>query len=204
MIVQEVPPKKHVIAADGDVHLIVGTGEDCVDLLVSSKNLTLSSPVFAGMLKPHFQEGGELSTLGSVQIALPEDDPQAAFWCCNAMHFQPDREAPDKVHKLLKAVTFIDKYGLLSCLGGWAGLILVKLRQKHDNDQFDLAKVVGIAYALNDHEAFYEATLDLLLKSFGSIAEWLEQRFGLLHDVVLVACGEFATSVQVSAFKLTR
>ena len=63
---QEAPPKKHVIAADGDVHLIVGTGEDCVDLLVSSKNLSLRSPVFAGMLKLHFREGRELSSLGSV------------------------------------------------------------------------------------------------------------------------------------------
>ncbi len=54
------------------------------DLLVSSKVLSLASPVFEAMFKPHFKEGVELhSQLGeSLIIPLPEDDLEATTLFC--------------------------------------------------------------------------------------------------------------------------
>jgi hypothetical protein len=49
--------KTVMIDPDGDVLLQVGSSEPKAHLLVSSKVLSLASPVFAVMLSPQFKEG---------------------------------------------------------------------------------------------------------------------------------------------------
>ena len=119
------------------------------------------------------------------------------------IHYQPEKAKPDNVDGLLHAATFIDKYGLLACLGGWAGLILLRMMQRCRGDQADLARCVGIAYAINDHEAFYESTWHLLFKSDGTTAQWLKTRSELPEDAILEICGEFPTNKRYSAQKMT-
>lgn len=58
------------------------------DLLVSSKALSLASPVFEAMFKPHFKEGVEHHLqLGEPPIIpLPEDDLEATTLFCRITH----------------------------------------------------------------------------------------------------------------------
>src|SRR5450432_969777 len=77
----------------GDVTLqltkkIDGDPEDGIhSLLVSSKVLTLASPVFAAMLSPRFREG-QRSASGTLDpVALPEDDADVMTLLCRILHF---------------------------------------------------------------------------------------------------------------------
>lgn len=49
-----------------------------IRMLVSSRHLMLASPVFKAMLQhSNFKEGDELHSTGSVEVPLPDDDPDA-------------------------------------------------------------------------------------------------------------------------------
>lgn len=49
-----------IIDPEGDIVLIVGQDDNATDLRVSSKALSLASPVFGALFKPKFREGVEM------------------------------------------------------------------------------------------------------------------------------------------------
>ncbi|CAD6448668.1 a3938c3d-7df9-4018-8993-d9c3dc00e44b [Sclerotinia trifoliorum] len=55
-------------------------------ILVSSKHMSLASPVFKAMLQGGFREGIELKTTGKVEVPLPDDDPAAMRILINIIH----------------------------------------------------------------------------------------------------------------------
>ncbi|QSZ36636.1 hypothetical protein DSL72_006517 [Monilinia vaccinii-corymbosi] len=58
-----------------------------VTMLVSSKHMTLASPVFDAILSNgRFKEGTELLIKGKVEIELPDDDPVAFAIGANVIH----------------------------------------------------------------------------------------------------------------------
>lgn len=78
------------IDPEGDVQLQLSSGEDenreTLVLIVTSKTLTLASPVFNKMLNSSFKEGIAKTTEGKVAIPLPEDDSEAMTIICRALH----------------------------------------------------------------------------------------------------------------------
>lgn len=69
------------------------------------------------MLGPHFSEGTTLASSASVEIPLPDDDPDAMEVICNVLHMRNDKvptefAAPDVI--LLAALC--DKYDLCVAL----------------------------------------------------------------------------------------
>lgn len=76
------------IAPDGDVILVVGTGDDTVRLRVSSHILKAASPVFATMFSPNWLEGKNLSHDSPKDVQFPEDDPGAMYLACQVAHLQ--------------------------------------------------------------------------------------------------------------------
>src|SRR5664279_2337817 len=76
---------KITVDPDHDIALRLGNGDD---VLVSSKALSLASPVFEAMFKPHFKEGVQhhLQLGEAVIIPLPEDDPEATTLFCQITH----------------------------------------------------------------------------------------------------------------------
>jgi hypothetical protein len=60
---------------------------DADRMLVSSKHMTLASPIFKAMLRTGtFSEGQELARRGKAEINLPEDDPTAFTILLNVIH----------------------------------------------------------------------------------------------------------------------
>ncbi|KAI5357014.1 putative SKP1/BTB/POZ domain superfamily protein [Septoria linicola] len=84
-----------VLAADGDVVLIVGrtakpANGKIQSIRVSSSNLSIISPVFQVLFSPRFQEGQQPRDSGHpVEIELPEDNSAAMLRLCQMAHFQP-------------------------------------------------------------------------------------------------------------------
>ncbi len=86
----ETPAQVHDCEPDpsGDLILKVGTPQQETRIRVSSKVMTLASPVLAAMLSPKYREGRTLSDHGFLELALPEDDPEAMVWVCKAFHMK--------------------------------------------------------------------------------------------------------------------
>jgi len=89
----EADPQPFTIDPAGDVILVVGGTSTKVSLLVSSKVLTVVSPISNAMLGPNFQEGKELaeSTPSAIfEMELSEDDPKAMKLLCLMAHSRSD------------------------------------------------------------------------------------------------------------------
>ncbi|QSZ33612.1 hypothetical protein DSL72_005180 [Monilinia vaccinii-corymbosi] len=64
-------------SVDSESTSISSTNEKKIHILVSSKHMSLASPVFKAMLQGGFQEGLKLKQSGRIDLALPEDDAEA-------------------------------------------------------------------------------------------------------------------------------
>lgn len=150
----------------GDVVLKVGPSEPTVDLFVSSKALSLASPVFAAMFSPHFKEVSALSPVHPSEVVLPEDDPDAMTLLCNCLHFQTDKIPRDLKFPLLKALAILcDKYDAAKAISPWSILWLQKWDTAECEDGFEgLLKVI---YALDCAEAFSKISKSAILHQVG-------------------------------------
>ncbi|KAH6674274.1 hypothetical protein B0J14DRAFT_617053 [Halenospora varia] len=84
-----------------------------VRIQVSSKHLTLASPVFKAMLKHSFREGAGLREFGCVQIPLPEDDPDAFSILMSIIHAKNQAVPRQMSLPLLTTIAIlVDKYEL--------------------------------------------------------------------------------------------
>jgi hypothetical protein len=80
---------------------------------VSSKHLTLASPVFKALLCGGFAEGVDLGAGRPAEVRLPDDNPSALWLLLYIIHGQP-KKVPTKLSlNMLACVTvLIDKYQL--------------------------------------------------------------------------------------------
>jgi hypothetical protein len=107
------------IDPQGDV--VINTSAEGFSLLVSSKILSVASPVFAAMFSPHFREGNSLATASApITIDLLEDAPAALENICNVLHYKHDLVTVQmRFHDLLEIAVVADKYDLAKSLGPW-------------------------------------------------------------------------------------
>ena len=79
-------------------------------LLVSSKVLSLASPVFAALFRPHFREGTELLTSDAPIVMPLKDDAFDTFTIlCRALH-HPQLEIEMDIGLLCRLAEVSDKY----------------------------------------------------------------------------------------------
>lgn len=108
----------------GDVLLLLGPSKN-VFLRVSSKALSLASPVFAALFSPRFSEGQPLSSSTEVRrVPLPEDDPEAMTQICYAIHFYATVPRTISMSLLEGIASLCDKYDLAVALAAWSELWL--------------------------------------------------------------------------------
>ena len=81
---------------------------------VSSRHLSLASPVFKRILQTKFVEGQRLSSQGHTELSLLEENPPILLVLLNLIHGHT-REVPRKVELwiLTKLAILVDKYELL-------------------------------------------------------------------------------------------
>jgi hypothetical protein len=107
----------------GDLTLVLSKnlgstpGMNTRNLLISSKVLTLASPVFAAMLSPRFREG-QRSESGTLDpISLPDDDVEAMTTLCQIFHFRYDMLPAKPSLELFKNLAVLcDKYDCVAPL----------------------------------------------------------------------------------------
>jgi hypothetical protein len=155
------------IDSDGDVLFIVSScDKPTARLLVSSKVLSLASPVFAAMFSPRFKEGSSLNPGCPSEVPLPEDDPEAMTLLCNCLHFRTDHIPRNVDFSLLKALAILcDKYNVARAISAWNILWLQKWETSECEDGFEGLLVV--IYALDCAEAFAKISKKAILDQVG-------------------------------------
>ncbi|KAK4893883.1 hypothetical protein LTR27_007909 [Elasticomyces elasticus] len=132
--------KKIDIVPDGDVYLICGNGSS-VKIRVASASLIRGSDAFKAMLGPHFKEGRQLaSKVGTVEIELEDDDPEAMTMLCRALHS----------HLRFPSEVWISK-------------------EMQKTGPLDRVSLLVAAYLFQKPEQFNAVSRDLLLKSEGDV-----------------------------------
>jgi hypothetical protein len=89
-----------------------------VHIRVSSNHMMLASPVFKAMLQHgNFKEGRELGTNGSVNVPLPDDNPEAFLVLLHVIHGR-NRLVPRQVSMELmtRISNLVDKYQMVEAV----------------------------------------------------------------------------------------
>ena len=102
-------PRDHEIALMDEQDLF-----QAIRIRVSSKHLTLASPVFRRMLSANYKEGLHLCSQGHAELPLPDDNPAAFLVILHLIHGQI-RKVPRQIglSMLTEMAVLVDKYELL-------------------------------------------------------------------------------------------
>lgn len=172
------------IHPDGDVVFIVGNKKSRV--LVSSVILRNSSQVFNVLLGPKYAEGQKLSSKGSVEVPLPEDDPEALTTILCVLHGRNDR-VPEEIpgDKLCEIATLCDKYDLFIPL---KFAIQQWLRASWlVSEPSELWLLMSAAYWFRHQKVFAKATHDLIRYHVGSYTTFA-RRIEIHPDSAALIC----------------
>ena len=157
---------------------------------VSSKVLSLASPVFAALLGPNFAEGNVSASVPELRkVILPEDDPMAMTWIFWALHFHQRATSEVELKLLEKIATVCDRYDLSRALRSW-GQILLEYWENKADDYNSLASVLRCSVLFRNNRAFYDSSLNLL-SSFPALDHI--DFFGIDHASGLIPWQLFST-----------
>ena len=136
-----------------------GGTDTSANLLVSSKVLSLTSPVFAALLGPKFLEGNDIRRGVCPVVELHDDDPAAITLICNILHYRYDSVPTHlEAEQLGQIAILCDKYDCSKPLQLWCE----KWLNSSCGAQFsDLGHLLLATYKLNDpvHFAGFSAEL---------------------------------------------
>ncbi len=157
------------IDANGDVLLELFDQDRRVRLLVTSKVLSLVSPVFAAMFASRFKEGLSSNPPPSTTplVALPDDDVEALTLLCKMAHHQT-RDVPKcpRTACLEKFAIVCDKY---DCVGVFTHTSTMWLKARLQvSDAEDHTRILFAAYVLDLPDAFSAVSWQMLLAEVGS------------------------------------
>ena len=148
------------IDQQGDLDLVVGTGEVARTFCVSSKVMRLASPVWRAMLSPDFsfiEAGNDTS-----QITFPEDNPTALFILLLASHLRL-LEIPKFIddNTLMELCILCDKYDCVAVLRPWLSVWLPPLSEILRETAPPLEWAM-ISWVIGDASGFKIATNELV------------------------------------------
>ena len=152
---------------NGDVCFELSCPEGKVHLLVSSKILTLVSPVFAAMFNSRFRESLNLhAVFKRTPIPLPEDDGPAFVLLQVAIHYRTDK-LPKKLNLLCleNLAVICDKYSCTSALVPWSEMWL-KAEIEHLTTK-DINRSLFAAYVLDSPDAFSRIWWEIIYNQVG-------------------------------------
>ncbi|KAK1244403.1 hypothetical protein MKX07_003202 [Trichoderma sp. CBMAI-0711] len=106
---------------EGDAVLSIKGSGGNKSYLVSSRVLSLASPVFSKMFSPNFKEGIQTRRGDRPCISLGEDDPKAIGLILSILHYNCSQVPFDLEPAALAAIAVhCDKYGCNEALKPWA------------------------------------------------------------------------------------
>ena len=151
------------IDEEGDILVACGSKE----LRVSSKILTLRSPVFKAMLKPGFREGNTArSQEHPLPLSLPDDNENALLVLFQVLHFGSARGSHPDIDLQLEITLLCHKYDCTTSIKNESRLWLFPKKNSHREieDPDPLWKMVCITFLLDLDEEFQITATKLITK----------------------------------------
>ncbi|KAM5370201.1 hypothetical protein ACJZ2D_008604 [Fusarium nematophilum] len=167
------------------------------ELLISSKILSMASPVFQAMLGGRFREGLALSDAKAspgqdpFRLSLPDDDAEAMELLCKVLHFKVDGIPVRPSSNLLLSLAGIcDKYQCIQVLQYCGGLWVRNWMLHFNNCQGsapidDICRLFIFAYVADLALEFCEVAWRLLLDHKGPLAGEQTQATELIDHPLL-------------------
>jgi hypothetical protein len=167
------------------------------ELLVSSKVLSVASPVFRVMLDGRFTEGAEMQkakkTPGGYlpKVELLNDDAEAMMLLCKVLHFNiADIPTRPKTHDLERLAIVCDAYDCTTVLKYCGALWLRNWIEYYDQESIarsmdDLCRLFIFAYVADLENEFSEICWRILLDHKGPLLGDNSQAGSLLDHELL-------------------
>lgn len=150
------------IDAAGDLKLLLQHREEWVTFQVSSKAMSLASPVWRAMLDPNgpFRE----SQSDNSEIIFPDDDPEALLILLSAAHLR-FQEVPKHLsfERLLNVCVLCDKYDCITLVRPW--IFEWKVRQIVPTDWELYEEWLFIAWTMGDEATFKRVGRSMILRA---------------------------------------
>lgn len=152
------------IDKEGDIDLECRFPDGTKLLRVSSKILSLASPVMRKLLGSGFRES--LNSSARRYVPLPEDDGEALLLVCSVVHYQTEAEsALLGVDALAKVATLVDKYDMSKALRTWSTGWLAEAVESATPETFD--SLLRSAYWLDDATSFSKVSWKIICNHIG-------------------------------------
>ena len=149
---------KLIVDPNGDTLLLVGSKGNQRELQVSSKTLSLGSPVFLAMFSSRFLEGSPTESGGPRTVPFPDDDPEAMTTLCDILHFQSQHVTLAGFQAFESLAIVCDKYDCSRALKPWTALWLQRWPGSSGGED-DYFKMMHVGYAYGLDTLFHKATL---------------------------------------------
>ena len=150
------------IDAAGDLKLLVPYGEEWVIFQVSSKAMSLASPVWRAMLDPNgpFRE----SQPDNNEIIFPEDGPKALLILLSAAHLR-FQDVPEELsfQQLRSVCVLCDKYDCITLVRPW--ISKWQARQDFPAGQEFYEEWLFIAWTTGDEATFKRVGRSMILRA---------------------------------------
>ncbi|KAI9815513.1 MAG: hypothetical protein M1827_002647 [Pycnora praestabilis] len=145
----------HSIDPNADVILVLPQASSIFEYLVSSKVLTLVSPIFAALFGPDFQEGQTSpDEKGRRRYTIQEDDPTALELFCNLIHYRQSAiPTKPELQLLYDLAVLSDKYDCVRSVGPWAEGWIGQLKDAI-TDSKGLERLLFVAYTFESDNLF--------------------------------------------------
>ncbi|KAF2119125.1 hypothetical protein BDV96DRAFT_371170 [Lophiotrema nucula] len=142
----------------GDVLLQLGPkAAPVANLLVSSRALSLSSPVFEAMFNHGFAEGEGVSSSSPRAVPMPEDDVNDMTMLSKIVHLQT-ADIPSEIGfvQLAQFAVLVDKYACIDSVRPWSRIWASQLLGKVEDPSYE--KLLFSSYVLDLPLEFYKVT----------------------------------------------
>lgn len=158
-----------------------------VELRVSTKILSLASPVFAAMFGPRFTEGQRLDTAEPIHVKLEEDDASAMKTILQVLHYCRNTVAkPSSAKELACIAIHCDKYDCRVALSPWTYYWFHDFESSLLSSSEELSYVLLAAYKFDQWEHFSKISASAIERlTPGFPAKWHDhEMFSLLPEAV--------------------
>jgi hypothetical protein len=153
--------------------------DDCgthkIRLKVSSKHLTLASPVFKALLRGGFAESRDLDAGSPAEVHLPDDNAVALWLLLYILHGQLTR-LPRKLNltTLTQIAVLVDKYELHEATekitDEWFARSKKRSTAEYEHHSDEVLQLLCVSWVFRKHTAFSNTTRLAILYSKGDLA----------------------------------
>lgn len=166
--------KTNVIDPEGDVILICGKTE----FQVSSKVLSLASPVFKALFSPSFAEGQPTSSKAS-RIQLHDDDAESMLFMCAVLHHKCAFSKGIGLERLERLAVVTDKYDCVCAMCYWGRCEIYNT--KHTKEP---SRLLWPAYAFDEAQFFNSLTKFMMLNlPNDGKAQTASRKYGIPEEI---------------------